>query len=47
MAHRKHTRLVVESSSPIPNGLTTVAEEEIVGMAEYEVRYLKLTWGED
>lgn len=24
MAHRKHTRLVVESSSPIPNGLTTV-----------------------
>lgn len=23
-AHRKHTRLVVESNSPIPNGLTTV-----------------------
>jgi hypothetical protein len=24
MAHRKHTRLVVESNSPIPNGMTTV-----------------------
>lgn len=27
MAHRKHTRLVVESESPIPNGLTTVAAD--------------------
>jgi len=24
LAHRKHTRLVVESNSPISNGLTTV-----------------------
>lgn len=25
MAHSKHTRLIVESESPISNGLTTVA----------------------
>ena len=31
MAHSKHTRLIVESESPISNGLTTVAAQKMHG----------------